>query len=68
MVLPYSGAKGENFIKSIEIALKRKLPEIIVTKSAYSATRSKDEFNIKTKSVKEHQHGITYYTECPEEN
>ena len=49
-------------------AFKSKLPNDIVTKTAYSAMRLKDKFNIKTKTVKEHQHNITYYVECPEEN
>ena len=31
----------------------------------YSAVRLKDKFNIKTKTLKEHN---TYYVECPEEN
>ena len=30
--------------------------------------RLKDKFNIKTKTVKEHQHDIIYYNECPEGN
>ena len=30
--------------------------------------RLKDKFNIKTKTVKEDQHDITYYVECPEKN
>ena len=47
-------------------ALKSKLPDNIVTNSAYSAMRLKDKFNIKTKTVKEHQHEIAYYVECPE--
>ena len=49
-------------------AFKSKLPNDIVTKTAYSAMRLKDKFNIKTKTVKEHQQNITYYVECPEEN
>ena len=49
-------------------ALKSKLPENIVTKSAYSAMRLKDKLNIKTKTVKKQQYDITYYVECPEEN
>ena len=39
-----------------------------MTKSAYSAVRLKDKFNIKIKTIKEYQHDITYYVECPEEN
>ena len=48
-------------------ALKSKLPDNIVTKSAYSDVRLKDKFKIKTKTVKEHQVDITYYVEYPEE-
>ena len=48
--------------------LKRELPDNIITKSAYLAVRLQDKFNIKTKTAKEHQQGITYYVECPEEN
>ena len=46
-------------------ALKSKLPDSIVTESAYSAVRLKDKFNVKTKTLKEHN---TYCVECPEEN
>ena len=35
-------------------AIKSKLPDNIVVKSAYSAMRLKYKFNIKTKTVKEH--------------
>ena len=49
-------------------ALKSKLPDNIVAKTAYSSMRLKDKFNIKIKTVKEHQHNITYYVECQDEN
>ena len=58
LLLPYSGPKGEKHIRSMKKALKSKLPDDIVTKSAYSTMRLKDKFNIKTKTVKEHQHDI----------
>ena len=47
---------------------KSELPEIAVTKSAYSAMRIRKKVNIKTKIVKEHSNDITYYVECPKEN
>ena len=68
LLLTYSSPRGEKLIRSMKKALKIKLPDCIVTKSAYSAMRLKDKFNINTKTVKEHQHDITYYVECPEEN
>ena len=46
--------------------LGNKLQDNIVTTSAYSIVRLKYKFNIKTKIEKEHQHGVTYYVECPE--
>ena len=39
LLLPYSSPKGEKFIRSMKKALKSKLPDNIVTKSAYSAVR-----------------------------
>ena len=68
LLLPYSGPKGEKLFRSIKKARKSKLPENIFTHSAYSAMKPKDKFNIKAKSVTEHQHDITYYFEFPEEN
>ena len=67
-LLPYSGPKDEKLIRSMKKAFKSKLPDNIVSKSAYSAVRLKNKFNIKTKTVKEHQHNITYYVECTEEH
>ena len=52
LLLPYSGPKGERLIRSMKKALKNKLPDNIVCKSAYSSIRLKDKFNIKTKTVK----------------
>ena len=49
LLLPYSGPKGEKLIRSMKKALKSKLIDDFVTKSAYSAMRLKDKFNIKTK-------------------
>ena len=66
-LLPYSGPKGEKLIRSMKKALKNKLPDNIVTKSAYLAMRLKDKFHIKTNTVKMHQYDITYYVKSPEE-
>ena len=68
LLLPYSGFEGEKLIRLMKKTLKSKLPDNIVTKSAYTATRLRGKFKIKTKIVKEHQHNISYCVECPEEN
>ena len=68
LLSPYFGPKGEKLIRSMKKAFKIKLSDGIVTKSAYSAMRIKGNFNIKIKTVKEHQHDITYYVEYPAGN
>ena len=59
--------KGEKLIKSMKRTLKYNLPNNIVTKSAYSASKLSNKFNIKLKIKQDHQHDITYYVKCPEE-
>ena len=68
LLLPYSGFEGEELVRLRKKTTKIKLPDNIVTKSAYTATRLRDTFKIKTKILKEHQHDISYCVECPEEN
>ena len=67
LVLPYAGPKGEKLITSMKKTLKKNLPENVVPKAAFSASRLSDKFNIKTKTKKDHQHDVTYYVQCPEE-
>ena len=54
LLLPYPGPKAEKLFRPMKKAIKSKLPDNIVVKSAYSAMRLKYKFNIKTKTVKEH--------------
>ena len=67
LILPYAGQKGQNLIKSMKNTLKNNLPNNIVTKSAYSASKLSNKFDIKSKVKKDHQHDITYYVKCSEE-
>ena len=61
LVLPYVGQKGEKSIKSMKRALKYHSPNNIVTKSAYSASKRSNKFNIRSKIKQHHQHDVTYY-------
>ena len=67
LVLPYAGQKGEKLIKSIKKTFKNNLPNNMVMKSAYSASKLSNKFNIKSKIKQDHQHDLTYYAKCPEE-
>ena len=49
--------------------LKRLLPENVTTKSAYTSTKVSSKFrHTKDRTLKENQHSMVYYTECPEKN
>ena len=65
--MPYAGQKPERLIKSIKKPLKYNLPNNIVTKSAYSASKLSNKFNIKSKIKQDYQHDVTYYVKCSEE-
>ena len=45
LLLAYSGPKGESLIRSVKKPLKSKLPDNIVTKSAYWAVTLKPGFH-----------------------
>ena len=61
LVLPYAGQKGEKLIKSLKTALKYNSPNNVVMKSAYSASKQSNKFNIRSKIKQHHQHNATYY-------
>ena len=65
--MPYAKQKGERLIKSVKTILKYNLPNNTVTKSAYSASKLSNKFNVKSKIKQDHQHVVTYYVKCPEE-
>ena len=51
----------------MKTALKYNSPNNIVTKSAYSASKRSNKFNIRSKIKQHHQHGVTYYVKYFEE-
>ena len=53
-------------IKSMKTTLKYNLPSNVVSKSAYSASKLSNKFNIKWKIKHDHHH-VTYYVKCPVE-
>ena len=56
LVLPYAGQKREKLIKSMETTPKYSLPNNMVTKSAYSASKLRNKFNITSKIKQDYQH------------
>ena len=51
----------------MKTTLQYNLPNNIVTKSAHSASKLSNKFNIKSKIKHYHQHDVIYYVKYPEE-
>ena len=51
----------------MKTTLTYNLPNNLVMKSAYSASKLNNKFNIKSKIKQDHQHDVTYYVKCSEE-
>ena len=66
--LPYQGQQGETAIRSMKRALKTIIGDKVDTKVVYTSTKLSTKFNIKDKTLKEHENNVVYKIECPEEN
>ena len=69
LVVPHTSRKDNKLIKSMQSNLKWLLPENVTTRSAYTGTKLSSKFTrTKDETLKEHQHDIVCYAECPENN
>ena len=65
LVLPYKGERGQKIIKSINKSVKKILSQNHVTQNVYKSKKLGSYFNIKDSTKLEHQHDLTYFTQCP---
>ena len=65
LVLLYKDERGQRIIKSINKAVKKILPQKHVTQNVYKSKKLGSYFNIKDSTKLEHQHDLTYFTQCP---
>ena len=65
LILPNKGETGQRIIKSINKAVKKILPQNHVTQNVYKSKELGSDFNIKDSTKLEHQHDLTYFTQCP---
>ena len=68
LVLPYKGERGQIIIKSISKAVKKILLQNHIIPNVYKSKKLGSYFNIKDSAKLEHQHDLTYLTQCPEVN
>ena len=67
-VLPYKGETGQTIIKSINKAVNKILPQNRVAQNIYKSKKLGLYCNIKDSTKLEHQHNLTYFTQCPGAN
>ena len=65
LVLPFKSERGQRIIKSINKTVKKILPQNRVTQNVYKSKELGSDFNIKDSTKLEHQHDLTYFTQCP---
>ena len=65
LFLPYKSERGQRIIKSIIKTLKKTLPQKHVTQNIYESKKLGSYFNIKGSTKLEHEHDLTYFTQCP---
>ena len=66
-LLLYKGEKGEHLIKSMKRRISKLLRPEIKTQMAYTGKKLSTCFNVKDQSKFEHQHGVVYYADYPDE-
>ena len=65
LVLPYKGKRGQKIIRSIHKAVKKILHSNHVTQNVYKSKKIGSYFNIKDSTKLDHEHDLTYFTQCP---
>ena len=68
LVLSYKGKRGQKIIISINKAVKKIFPQNHVMQNICKSKKVGSYFNIKDSTKLEHQHGLTYFTQCLEVN
>ena len=63
-VLPCKGKRGQSIIKLINKNVKKILPQDHVTQNGYKSKKLGLYFNLKDSMKLEHQHNLTYFTQC----
>ena len=66
LVLPYKGSAIMHIISSVRKQVNRALPDDVKMIVSYTGKTLSTCFNVKDKTVFNHEHDIVYYAKCPE--
>ena len=68
LILPYTGSKGNNIVKSMNNNIQRILPSNMKTRIRYTGRKLGTKFQIKNLTKNQHEHDLMYYSKCRERN
>ena len=66
IILPYTGLKGKNVIKSMNNNIQQILLNNMKTRITYTARKLCSKFQIKDLTKNQHEHDIIHYSKCLE--
>ena len=61
-----NGKKGQHTLRNVKCHITKLLPKQEGVALIFTGTKLGTKFNIKDKTSKEHQHGLTYRVVCPD--
>ena len=67
-MLPYKGELGSHLVKSLKRSIAKLLPETTQLEFRFTGSKRSTHFQIKDKTISEHNHDVVYLGTCPENN
>ena len=66
LVLHYQGKKGDFIIKPMKKRFRNSLPQCIVPTVFFTGSKLSSKFQVKDRTIFNHNHDIIYHGNCPE--
>ena len=66
LVLPYQGELGSRLVKSLKRSITKLLPETTQLEFRFTVSKLSTLFQIKDKTIFEHNHDVVYLGTCPQ--
>ena len=67
-MLPYQGEQGSRLVKTLKRSITKLLPKTTQLEFGFTGSKRSTHFQIKDKTIFEHNHDVVYLGTCPEYN
>ena len=67
-MLPYQGEQGSRLVKTLKRSITKLLPKTTQLEFGFTGSKRSTHFQIKDKTIFEHNHDVVYLGTCPENN